>query len=119
MSIVQSQESKNDGVLNVIQDTNFTLEERWYFYVEAIKSGYFNRVNGYYFIPMVLESDSFTLYDDAYVDKYQTYGYDVFFKDEDGEPIDEEGLTPELTVKYDKIKEEILKEGYSAWINDW
>lgn len=100
-----SVDDRNDEVQKVIKDKSIPLEERWNVYTKAVDSGYLYSEGWESFIPATLDKGNYTLYDNAYVDRYQTYQYNVFIDDK--------------SDNMDQVKEDIMQDGNSHWVHDW
>lgn len=121
MKAMRSQEDKNKEIIEVISNTEIPLEDRWNIYKKSIETNYFINRGNWYFIPQTLiELEDFSLYDDAYVDRYETYDYKVFFDEEFLHKAENNELTDLSDIeKYNDIRSEILANGHSSWKNDW
>lgn len=104
----EKQETRNQYVKILVTNKELPLEERWELYILSVEKKYLIEKDYVYFIPVFFNDKLFTLYDNACVDRHQTYDYTAFTNNF-------EGTTDELNI----IKEEILQECKSSWINDW
>lgn len=113
------QESKNDEVQRLIKDKSLPINARWDLYTKAVDANYLKDIDSCYFVPVLLNKENFTLYDNAYVDKYQTYDYTHLIGDSILTKYMTNTLSKEEFERFSALREEILKDGHSAWVNDW
>lgn len=98
------------GILEALRDTTISLFERWTVYHTLVTDGILNnsQIYGDGYIDVLAEG--LTLYDDFYIDRYQTKLFTDMY-----EQILENGKDYNIEA----WQEAILQSGFSGFTNDW
>jgi hypothetical protein len=97
------------SVKEYVQDVSINLENRWEIFCKAGKLGLIE-TEYYCFYPNGIDWNSVSLYDDFYIDKYQTY--DVL-------DILERGIDDNIDINQIEYKESCMQEFIFKAINEW
>lgn len=106
--------SQLNVILALLKDTTIDLDERWSVYTDLVTADILTR-DELYGDGQIDTLGDFTLYDDFYVERYETKKFIDMLEVID-EKLDDELITQENFVLW---KEKILSNGYASFKYDW
>ena len=99
----------------LLTDQSIDLERRWELYEYLAKNGFLVKEDGFG-TGYVNLLDCSSLYDDFYIDRYQSVSFIDMYNDRIQERLEDEELTQE---QVDAWREAVLASGYSSFTYDW